>query len=117
MSVDFDRLVYFGDSLTDSDEFFNASAAVALFGIPPTANGYAGQFSNGPVYSDFVPDLIGVEGGDALNFAVGGAQALTDLTIGTVLAGSGLLRDDATAEDLGFRMDIDGQVDRFAHAE
>ena len=31
--INFDQLVYFGDSLTDSDEFFNASAAVAFFGI------------------------------------------------------------------------------------
>ncbi|MEM7271174.1 MAG: SGNH/GDSL hydrolase family protein, partial [Pseudomonadota bacterium] len=111
--IDFDRLVYFGDSLTDSDEFFNASAAVAFFGIPPTEAGYDGQFSNGPVYSDFVPDLLGVEGGDEFNFAVGGAQTLTDNTVGDALAGSGLIRPDATAEDLAFRMDIDGQVDRF----
>ena len=113
LPTNFDELVYFGDSLTDSAGFFPASEAVAFFGIPPTAAGYAGQFSNGPVYSDFVPDLLGVNGGEELNFAVGGAQALTDLTIGQVLANSGLLRPDATAEDLGFRMDIDGQIDRY----
>lgn len=108
----FDRLAYFGDSLTDSDEFFNASAAVAFFGFPLSAVGYAEQFSNGPVYSDSVPGLIGVEGGEALNYAVGGAQALTDRVITELLPPS-LIRPDATAEDLSYRVDIDGQVDRF----
>ena len=81
----FDRLAYFGDSLTDSDEFFNASSAVAFVGLPLTALGYAQQFSNGDVYSDHVPGLIGVEGGEALNYAVAGAQALTDRTIAELL--------------------------------
>lgn len=109
----FDRIVYFGDSLTDSDEFFSASSAVAVFGLPPLAAGYAGRFSNGAVYAGLAPDLLGVEGGDALNYAVGGAQALTDRTIEDLLAGSGLIRPDATAEDLAYRVDYKGQVARF----
>ena len=112
----FDRLAYFGDSLTDSDEFFNASSAVAFVGLPLTALGYAQQFSNGDVYSDHVPGLIGVEGGEALNYAVAGAQALTDRTIAELLPPS-LIRPDATAEDLAFRVDIDGQVARFLEDE
>ncbi|MEL7464936.1 MAG: SGNH/GDSL hydrolase family protein [Pseudomonadota bacterium] len=117
MNLGFERIAYFGDSLTDSDEFFAASSAVAFFGLPPTAAGYAGQFSNGDVYSDLVPGLLGVEGGDALNYAVGGAQVLTDRTIGEVLAGSGLIRPDATEEDLGFRIDFKGQIARFLEDE
>ncbi|MEL6794523.1 MAG: SGNH/GDSL hydrolase family protein, partial [Pseudomonadota bacterium] len=113
MGLGYERIAYFGDSLTDSDEFFAASSAVAFFGLPPTAAGYAGQFSNGDVYADRVPGLVGVEGGEALNYAVGGAQALTDRTIGELLAGSGLIRGDATAEDLGFRVDFKGQIARF----
>lgn len=108
----FDRIVYFGDSLTDSDEFFAASSAVAFVGIPLTALGYAGQFSNGPVYADLVPGLIGVEGGEDLNYAVGGAQVLTDRTIAELLPPS-IIRPDATPEDIAFRIDVDGQIDRF----
>lgn len=113
----FDRLVYFGDSLTDSGGFFDASSKVAIFGVPPVLAGYAGQFSNGPVYADLTPGLIGVEGGEELNFAVGGAQLLTDFTIGDALAGSGLIRPDALEEDLAFRMDYKGQVARFLESE
>lgn len=114
MSTDlgFDRIFYFGDSLTDSDEIFAASSAVAFFGIPPLAAGYAGQFSNGDVYSDLVPELIGVEGGEALNYAVGGAQVLTDRSVADILPAA-LIRPDATAEDLAFGVDYQAQVDRF----
>ncbi len=116
VALDFDRLVYFGDSLTDSDEFYAASGAVAFFAFPLDALGYAGQFSNGPVYADLVPGLIGVNGGEDLNYAVGGAQALTDRTIGEILP-TAIIRPDATPADLAFRIDIDGQVDRFLTAE
>ena len=54
----FDRMAYFGHSLTDSDEFFNAPSAVAFAGFPLTTLGYALQFSNEVVYSDLVPDMI-----------------------------------------------------------
>ncbi|MEM6663590.1 MAG: SGNH/GDSL hydrolase family protein, partial [Pseudomonadota bacterium] len=111
-TLNFNQITYFGDSLTDSDEFFRASSAVAFFGIPLTALGYAGKFSNGPVYSELVPGLLGITGGDELNYAVGGAQVLTDRTIAEVLPPS-IIRPDATAEDLGWRMDIDGQIARF----
>lgn len=111
-TLGFDRIYYFGDSLTDSDEIFAASSAVAFFGIPPLAAGYAGQFSNGDVYADLVPDLIGVEGGEALNYAVGGAQALTDRTIQEILPPQ-IIRPDARAEDLAFGVDYQAQVDRF----
>ncbi|MEM7524382.1 MAG: SGNH/GDSL hydrolase family protein, partial [Pseudomonadota bacterium] len=111
--LNFDRIVYFGDSLTDGGGFFAASSAVALFGIPPTAAGYAEQFSNGPVYAELTPGLIGVEGGEELNFAIGGAQALTDRSVEDLLTGSGLIRGDAAPEDLAFRVDFKGQVARF----
>jgi Ca2+-binding RTX toxin-like protein len=86
---------------------------VAFFGLPPLAAGYAGQFSNGDVYSDLVPGLLGVDGGEELNYAVGGAQVLTDRTVGEFLAGTGLIRPDATAADLAFGVDYGAQVDRF----
>jgi phospholipase/lecithinase/hemolysin len=111
--IDFDRIFYFGDSLTDSDEIFAATSAVAFLGLPPLAAGYAGQFSNGDVYSDLVPDLLSATGGEALNYAVGGAQVLTDRTVGEFLAGSGLIRPDATADDLAFGVDYGAQVERF----
>ena len=112
--LDFDRLVYFGDSLTDSGNLFEATSAVAFFGLPPEAAGYAQQFSNGNVYADLTPELLGV---DSVNYAVGDAQVLNDRTVGAFLDGTGLIRPDATAEDLGFRIDYVAQVERFLQAE
>ena len=112
----FDRIYYFGDSLTDSDEVFAASSAVGV-PFPPAELGYTGRFSNGDVYATLVPDLIGVDGGDAFNYAVGGAQVLTDRTIVEYLAENGIppfvLDPTATPEELSFGIDYQGQIDRF----
>ena len=48
-ALSFDRLVYHGDNLTDSGALFAALSAVAFFGIPLSALGYAEQCSNGTV--------------------------------------------------------------------
>ncbi|WP_420584777.1 SGNH/GDSL hydrolase family protein [Ruegeria sp.] len=106
----FDKIVFFGDSFTDSGIFFGASSSVALFGLPPVQLGYDQQFSNGDVYADIVPGLLSV---DAINLAVGDAQALTDRTISDVLADTGLIRPDALPDDLAFRVDFVAQVERF----
>ena len=38
---------------------------------------------------------------------------MTDFTVADFLAGTGLIRPDATAEDLAFPVDFDGQIDRY----
>jgi phospholipase/lecithinase/hemolysin len=65
--VDFNSLVFFGDSLTDNGNLF------ALTGFPPPP--YAQRFSNGPTYAEYVPGRIGVT---VQNYAYGGAEAATD---------------------------------------
>ena len=65
---DFASLVYFGDSLSDNGNLFR------LIGQPPSPPYFEGRFSNGPTYAEIVPGLLGVT---ALNYAFGGAEAVT----------------------------------------
>lgn len=114
---DFDTLLYFGDSLSDSGGFFNASSKVAIIGIPFAFAGYDQKFSNGPVYADRVPDLIGVEGGPEQNYAVGGARILADRTMEDVLGFfPPIIKPDASPEDLAFGVDYRHEIERFVAA-
>ena len=72
--TDFDTVYYLGDSLTDSGSIFTLTSQVLNVPVPPVSAGYAGQFSNGDVYADVAPTLMGVE--TVVNLAVGGARAL-----------------------------------------
>ncbi|MEM8649588.1 MAG: SGNH/GDSL hydrolase family protein [Pseudomonadota bacterium] len=116
-NLDFNQIVYFGDSLTDSGEFFALSELVLSVPFPSTLFGYQGQFSNGDVYSDFAPELLGV---GVQNFAVGGARALGEapavfLPFGPL--GQNFPNPDATPADIQFVSEFDinlgGQVGRF----
>jgi outer membrane lipase/esterase len=69
---DFDRIVAFGDSLTDDGNLY------ALTGIPQSPPYFAGRFSNGPVWVEPLTPLIGAQGLEVL--AYGGAETGTDLT-------------------------------------
>ena len=42
---DFDRLVFFGDSLTDAGGTFELSSQTLVVPIPPASLGYAQRFS------------------------------------------------------------------------
>ncbi len=67
---DFSSLVFFGDSLTDNGNLFALTGGTQ----PPSPPYFNGRFSNGPTYAELVPGLTGAT---ALNFAFGGAEALT----------------------------------------
>ena len=80
----FSDLVIFGDSLSDSGNFFAATRTKAPFPIPPSApcpmHGpyFHGRFSNGPNYADCLAITLGLSATPAClggqNFAVGGAR-------------------------------------------
>jgi phospholipase/lecithinase/hemolysin len=72
-SFDPTSFVVFGDSLSDNGNLF------ALTEFPPLPY-FEGRFSNGPVYAEIVPALFGVPEEDVLNFAFGGAEAVTQTT-------------------------------------
>ena len=63
----FARLVVFGDSLSDTGAVF----AVTQGAVPPSPPYYAGRFSNGPVWPEYLGAALSLP---VENFAYGGAQ-------------------------------------------
>ena len=63
----FARLVAFGDSLSDTGAVF----AVTQGAVPPSPPYYAGRFSNGPVWPEYLGAALSLP---VENFAYGGAQ-------------------------------------------
>lgn len=81
--ADIERLLCFGDSLSDSGNLYAISDGI-LPGSPPY---YAGRFSNGPVWVEILADELGLPaptpsftGGD--NYAFGGARSGTGYLFG-----------------------------------
>lgn len=109
----FDRLIYFGDSYTDSGEIFALTGAVLRQPLPSPAFGYDGQVSNGPVYADYAPALLGMAEDDVLNYAVGGARAVGEQDFGALLASSPLARPNPDPAFTSYDINLGAQVDRF----
>ena len=109
----YDRIIYFGDSLTDSDEFYNLSSQLLVFPLPSAVFGYAGQFSNGPVYADIAPTVLGIGADESLNYAVGGARAVGLFNMGGFLASSPLAVPNPDPALLDFDSNLGGQIERF----
>ena len=109
----FDRIIYFGDSLTDSDEFFNLSSQLTVLPLPSAIFGYDGQFSNGDVYADIAPEILGIGADESVNYAVGGARAVGVNPLGQILAGSPLGVPSPDPELVAFDSNLTAQVSRF----
>ncbi|WP_424974090.1 SGNH/GDSL hydrolase family protein [Dinoroseobacter sp. S124A] len=114
MSFDFNTTVFFGDSLTDDGNLFELTSAIATVGVPVEAAGYNQRFSNGLVYAEYSADLLGVA--TELNFGIGAARALDELTLRDLVDGNGVedfltvpLDDPA----LDFDINLAAQIDRY----
>jgi len=73
----FSSVYVFGDSLSDIGrvpELIAAQDPGFPFNFPVEPPYFAGRFSNGPVYSELLPGLIGAAPAPEQNFAVGGAK-------------------------------------------
>lgn len=111
--ADIDRIAYFGDSLTDGGTIFDITSQLLTVSFPLSSAGYAGVFSDGPVYSQVVPDLLDV---DVENYAAGAARAVGAQPIGDLISRNGLdplIRPDADLSLLDFDINLGGQVARF----
>lgn len=110
-----ERLLVFGDSLSDSGNAYALSGAVLKVPIPPSSAGYNGWFSNGLIQSAVTADLLGA----ALdNFAVGGARAVGSRTVAEYLAQNGydkpgILLPDPDPAALATDTYLGGQIGRY----
>ncbi len=124
--MSFSAIYYFGDSLTDAGGILDVTteasaqyAAATGIVIPPIPSvpPYAGPFSNGAVYSQIAPGLLGIP--SVNNFALGGARAVGEQLLGDLIddvVGGTLPVDPAEvlSEDLlTFDTNLGGQVGRF----
>jgi len=118
MTTETRRFVYFGDSVTDTGTVRELTSELLIVPFPLESAGYTEAFSNGPLYSDRVPELVGIE--TVENFAVGGGGAVGERRLGDLVPvgeGNPLLRPDADLEVLSFDLNFPAQVDRFVDAE
>ena len=116
--TDTDRVVYFGDSLSDNGNLADLTAEYLLYPVPFGTAGYVnGMFSNGPVFTEILPDLLGFD--DSENYAIGSAEALGTTTVEDFdISGlDPILIADPTPEDLAFDINLGAQVDRFVADE
>lgn len=112
-----DRILVFGDSLSDTGGLYGLLEGVLKQPIPPDSAGYAGVFSNGLVQSAVTLDLLGADG-DV--YAFGGARAVGSRTVAQYLAQNGYDPDILLPNPDQGALDTDtyftAQVLRYLHA-
>ncbi|WP_373538389.1 PEP-CTERM sorting domain-containing protein [Chamaesiphon sp.] len=70
IAATFDRIVVYGDSLSDVGRFYTASGNT----LPPSPPYDDGRFSNGPVWVEYLATKLGIPNDPSTNFAVGNAK-------------------------------------------
>ena len=69
-AADFERMVVYGDSLSDTGRVHEMSGGT----FPKSPPYYNGRFSNGPVWVERLAEELELEGSQVSNYAVGGAK-------------------------------------------
>lgn len=119
-------LYYFGDSFSDAGALFELSseaidAVEATLGAPtglapiPVSPPYDGVFSDGPVFTQIAPGLLGLDDDAVFNFAAGAAQAVGALPFAEIAAPvvPPAFLAAAPPEIAGFDVNLGAQVERF----
>ena len=112
MRNEFETVVFFGDSLTDSGNLYDLTSDALGVGWPPTAFGYDQKFSNGSLWSEISP--LQTNASNVLNYAYGGAEAVGTQTLEEYLFLSGLSGVPMQNTSLlDYDLNLSAQVDRF----
>lgn len=109
----FDRIVYFGDSMTDGGNLFALSSQLFSLPFPLAAFGYSENVTNGKNYADAASALLGAE---EINFAIGGARAVGTRTLSSAVdpgVAANFLLPGGDPALLGLDINLGGQVGRF----
>lgn len=122
----FSRLFIFGDSLSDpggpNAGVFGLStqllAAAGLSGIVPATPvaPYATRFSNGEVFTQIFPGLLGLTDAQVSNFAIGSARAIGSQPFSALTGGAIPPATPQLAAILGTDINLGGQLARFEAA-
>ncbi len=106
----FNQLFFFGDSLSDDDNFYKLSTNLLVAGLPLDDFGYSQNFTNaevdgnGAVWTTEAAALLGLSAEATHNFAFGGARVLDVVTIEDLLRlregrAAGLVRPEVDPDD------------------
>ncbi len=108
-----ERIVYFGDSLTENGKIYEITSQILAVPFPLDDAGYDGVFSNGRVYSQILPVLLGIP--VVANYAVGGAEAIGSKPVSELGGGAlePLLLPDAPETLIEYDINLGAQVARF----
>lgn len=107
-------LVFFGDSLSDPHNLFDAAFGVIEESVRLSLGGPNGQASDGPVFAEYVGDLSGF--GATYNYAVAGGEAAGTQTLLEFIQENGYesaLLVPPSDPRLDFDMNLEAQIDRF----
>ncbi|MDF5706736.1 MAG: SGNH/GDSL hydrolase family protein [Nostoc sp. S4] len=69
MAKNYDEIVVFGDSFSDTGNVFNATGKA----IPPSSSYFNGHFSNGSIWVEYLASDLGINFNPKTNFAYAGA--------------------------------------------
>lgn len=75
IAASFSQIYVFGDSLSDTGNSLKAT------GVPPSPPYFQGRFSNGPVWSEYLANDLGLTEQQQTNYAFGGANSGSDNTL------------------------------------
>lgn len=107
-------IVFFGDSLSDPHNLFDAAAGLIEESVYLSLGGPNGQASDGPVYAEYVGGLAGF--GATYNYAVGGGEAAGTQALLEFIQDNGYQSSLLVPLDdprLAFDMNLGAQIDRF----
>jgi phospholipase/lecithinase/hemolysin len=119
LSSHLERLIWFGDSLTDERTIHDLTERATIVTLPSEPSGYGEAFTNGEVHATVTSELLGVTDD---NYAVGYGHALGSYTLEQyaedrfapqVPPGFDIFQPDAAQEDLDFDLYLGGQVQRY----
>lgn len=108
------EIVYFGDSLTDDGNLYDAADGVIDDPTRQSLAGPTGAASDGPTYAVYAADDLGVT--SYLNYAVAGGEAVGSQTLGTFITESGYASSIIVSPNdpgLAWDMNLDAQIARF----
>ncbi|MEX0283709.1 MAG: SGNH/GDSL hydrolase family protein [Paracoccaceae bacterium] len=113
MAISAPNLVFFGDSLTDNGNLFNATQGVIPDVLRDLLGGPTNAASDGPTHAAYTSALLGLT---SVNYAVAAGRAIGSYQLGDVIDSFGLSDIVLTPPDdarLDFDINLSAQIDRF----
>jgi len=107
------ELIYFGDSLTDNGNLYDATEGLFPDELRDELAGPSNAVSDGPTHAAYTTELTGLS---TANYAIAAAEAAGSYLLGDLIDGAGLTDElivPITDPALDFDINLGAQIDRF----